>query len=102
MALIVESSRPVFDTTKIEKGDLLYAKHRSWDTGRGGIVTGVSADRLIVQFHPGIGNVMNHFIIPASEASDGQWEVRWSADLTEIASYPEVEEVEQVGGGDGG
>ena len=86
MALIIQSSRPVFDTTQIEKGYLLYAKHRSWPEGHGGIVTGVNEDRLVVQYHPGIGNVTNHFFIPAQEVSDGEWEIRWSKDLTEVES----------------
>lgn len=84
MALIQESSRPVFDTTQIERGHLLYAKHRSWDEGKGGIVTRVSEDEITVQFHPGIGNVTNHFFIPAKEVAAGEWLVRWSADLSEV------------------
>ena len=89
MALIIQTSRPVFDASQVEKGCLLYAKHRSWDAGLGGFVTSVSEDRLVVQYHPGIGNVTNHFFIPAKEVADGQWEIRWSKDLTEIKSYPE-------------
>lgn len=101
MSLIIQTSRPVFDTKKVAKGYLLYAKHRSWDEGRGGIVTSVSEDRLIVQFHPGIGNVMNHFVIPATEVAGEQWVIRWSKDLTEIWSVPEEDEPEEVEGNDG-
>ena len=94
MSLIIQTSRPVFDTKEVAKGYLLYAKHRSWDEGRGGIVTSVSEDRLVIQFHPGIGNVMNHYVIPATEVDDGQWVIRWSKDLTEVWSVqPEEEEV---------
>lgn len=94
MSLVIEATTSVFDTEQIEKGYLLYAKHRSWDEGRGGIVTSVTEDRLIVQFHPGIGNVMNHFFVPASEVADGQWIIRWTKDLTEVWSVPEEEETE--------
>lgn len=87
MALIIESSRSVFDTTQIEKGDLLYAKHRSWTEGRAGIVIAVSEDRIIVQFLPGIGNVVNHFFIPAEEAAENQWAIRWSKNLIAINKW---------------
>lgn len=86
MELIIQTSRPVFDTTQIARGYLIFARHRSWNEGRGGIMTAVSADRLAVQFHPGIGNVMNHFFIPAHEVAGGEWEIRWSKDMTEISS----------------
>lgn len=84
MALIIQSTRPVFDTTKVEKGHLIYARHRSWEDGLSGIVTGVSEDRLVVRYHPAIGNVMNHFFIPAAEVNAGEWEIRWSEDLTTV------------------
>lgn len=87
MALIIESSRSVFDTTQIEKGDLLYAKHRSWTEGRAGIVIAVSEDRIIVQFLPGIGNVVNHFFIPVEEAAENQWTIRWSKNLIAINKW---------------
>lgn len=95
MALIIESSRPVFDTKKIEKGYLLYAKHQSWDKGRVGIVTSATEDKLTVQYLPGVGNVTNHFFITASEAAEDRWTIRWSKDLTEIGTYPEEEEEEE-------
>lgn len=84
MALILTASRPVFDTTVIKRGDLIYAKHRSWPEGHGGIVTRVAEDKLTVQYHPGIGNVTNHFFIPASEVAAGEWLVRWSEDLSAV------------------
>ena len=84
MALIIQSSKPIFDLSKIEKGHLIYARHRSWSDGLVGIITGVSEDRLVVQYHPAIGNVMNHFFIPATEVSAEEWEIRWSEDLTNV------------------
>ena len=84
MALVSETSRPLIDLEQIAEGDLLYAKHRSWPDGRGGIVTDVRPERLTIQFHPELGNVMNHFFIPASEIADKQWEIRWSRDMQEV------------------
>lgn len=92
MSLIVDSSRSIFDTAEVEKGYLLYAEHRSWSEGRAGIVTAVTEDRLTVQFHPAIGNVMNHFFIPASEVADGQWHIRWSKDMDEIGEVTMAED----------
>ena len=42
-------------------------------------MTAATEDQLIVQYYPGIGNVTNHFIIPVSEAAEGQWEIRCSS-----------------------
>lgn len=92
MALIIDSSRTIFDTSQVSKGYLLYAKHRSWDDGRSGIVTAVTEDKLTVQYHPAIGNVMNHFFIPATEVADGQWHIRWSKDMDEIGEIKMAEE----------
>ena len=89
MALIISSTRSEFDLTQIEKGHLIYAKHQAWDSGRVGIVTGLTKDRITVQFHPVIGNVMNHFFISAQEVAEGSWTIRWSADLEEIFKYPQ-------------
>lgn len=87
MALIVDAVLKVFDTAQLKKGDLLYAKHESWPEGKGGFVTAVCADELTIQYHPGIGNAVNHFFIPAGEAAAGEWEMRWSEDLKNIHEY---------------
>lgn len=87
MVLITERPTAVFDLAEIRRGDLLWGKHRTWNEGKAGFVTSATEDQLIVQYYPGIGNVTNHFIIPVSEAAGGQWEIRWSADLTEIKGY---------------
>ena len=89
MALIVQGSGVVFDTTAIGKGWLVYAKHKSWDDGKAGFVTAVSEEQIIVQYHPPIGNITNHFAMKASEVSDGEWTVRWSEDLSTVDVYPE-------------
>ena len=69
MELITEKPVKQFDTSAIAKGNLIYAKHSSWDAGKSGFVTGVNGNEIAVQFHPGIGNVTNHFFILASEAA---------------------------------
>lgn len=94
MELITERSKKVYDTSGIQPGDLMYAKHRTWTEGRGGFVTAVTDERLTVQYHPGIGNVTNHFFIPVEEVIGGEWEIRWSADMTEIWEY----EAKSIGG----
>lgn len=87
MALITEKPVIAFDLTQINRGYLLWGRHYTWKEGKAGFVTAATEKELIVQFHPGIGNVTNHFIIPVSEAADGQWEIRWSADMSEVFEY---------------
>ena len=87
MALIESQTSKVFDIEQIEKGDLLYAKHRSWPEGKGGFVTAVTEERITVQYHPGIANVTNHFFLPAKEVAAGEWEIRWSKDLSAVQEY---------------
>lgn len=84
MALIIEKPVTVFDTEQVKRGYLLWGKHRTWSEGRAGFVTAVTKDCLTVQYYPGIGNVTNHFMIPVSEAADGQWEIRWSSDMSQV------------------
>ena len=101
MELVIIENRPIFDTAQVERGDLIYARHRSDEKGRGGIITRVTAEKLTVQYHPGVGNVTNHFEIPISEVAEGQWEIRWSKDLTEIGEV-EMVPIESAGDSDAG
>lgn len=87
MALVIEKPISSYDLTQIERGYLLWGKHYTWNEGKAGFVTSATEDQLIVQYHPGIGNVTNHFIIPVSETVSGQWEIRWSADMSEVFEY---------------
>lgn len=87
MALIMEKPTAVFDLSEIKRGLLLWGRHRAWNEGKAGFVTSATEDQLIVQYYPGIGNVTNHFVIPVSEAADGQWEIRWSEELSEVKEY---------------
>lgn len=87
MALVTEKPTAAFDLTQIERGHLLWGRHCTWKEGKAGFVTTATEDLLIVQYYPGIGNVTNHFMVPVAEAIEGQWEIRWSADLTEIKEY---------------
>ena len=81
MELIIKENRARFDANVIKAG---YGKHASWDEGKTGIVTAVTDTTLVALFHPGIGNVINHFIIPIGEVEKGEWDVRWSKDLTTV------------------
>lgn len=87
MELVVEKQASSFDLSGIGCGYLLWGRHSSWEEGKAGIVTSATESQLTVQYHPGIGNVINHFIIPVSEAAEGQWEIRWSKDMSEVFEY---------------
>lgn len=87
MELVVEKPVSAFDLSGIECGYLLWGRHSSWKEGKAGIVTSATESRLTVQYHPGVVNVINHFIIPVSEAAEGQWEIRWSKDMSEVFEY---------------
>lgn len=87
MALLTEKPVTTFDLTQVACGYLLWAKHRTWNEGKAGFVTSATESRLIVQYHPKIGNVTNHFMIPISEVIEGQWEIRWSVDMSKIQEY---------------
>lgn len=92
MELVTEKPAVVFDLSKIRRGDLLWGRHCTWRDGRSGMVTSATEAQLTVQYCPGIGNITNHFIIPATEAAGGEWKIRWSADLTEVQEYGGKEE----------
>ena len=104
MPLVIEKPTAVFDLSQIKRGYLLWGRHSTWKDGKAGFVTAATEIQLIVQYYPGIGNVTNHFIIPVSEAAEGQWEIRWSADMAGIQEYNIKTEGEQRGeeGVDGG
>lgn len=84
MELIIKENRARFDASVIKAGYAIYGKHASWDEGKTGIVTAVTDTTLVALFHPGIGNVINHFIIPIGEVEKGEWDVRWSKDLATV------------------
>mgnify|MGYP000957146870 CR=1 FL=1 len=81
MPLITDTINKVFDKASVHKGDLIRAKHVTWDEPRNGIVTTVSDNKLTVLFLPGLGNVTNYFTILASEVETGKWTVRWTTDM---------------------
>lgn len=83
MELLVEKNMGVFNTG-IKKGTLIWAKYDGWDAGIGGFVSAVSENKLVVMFHPGISNVVNHHIIPIEEVAAGKWQIRWSEDLVTV------------------
>lgn len=97
MALVIEKPVESFDLEQIRRGYLLWGRHYTWNEGKAGFVTSATEDQLIVQYQPSIGNVTNHFIIPVSEAAEGQWEIRWSADMTDIQEYNIKADGEQRG-----
>ena len=95
MPLIIEKPIKTYDLSQIHVGDLIHAKYRTWVEGVSGFVSAVNKDQILVQYHPKIGNIVNHFFIPVKEAADGEWEIRWSEDLTVIHEWKErVEETD--------
>ena len=88
MELIIEKPESVLNTSEIKTGMLVYAKHVSWKCGISGFVTAITEKEMIVQYHPRIGNVTNHFFINAKEVAAGDWQIRYSADLSEVYEYP--------------
>lgn len=98
MPLVIEQQEIMFDLSQIKQGYLIYGKHYTWQEGKSGFVTSVAEKKLTVQYHPGIGNITNHFFIPVNEVAAGEWEIRWSADLTEIwESKPQEIEKNETG-----
>ena len=87
--LIIWNPTNVFDTDVIQRGALIYAKHKSWSVGEHGFVVSVVKDKVTVQYPPQIGNVTNHFFIYADEVANGDWEIRYSKDMQTIVRYPE-------------
>lgn len=101
MGLIMEQPVQIYDLSQLKLGCLLWARHATWEEGRAGFVVSATKEQLIVQYHPGIGNVTNHFIIPVSEAAGGQWEIRWSVDLSEVQEYGMEKDGGNLGAGEG-
>ena len=102
MALVIEKPTAAFDLSQLERGYLLWGRHVTWNEGKAGFVTSATEEQLIVQYYPGVGNVTNHFIIPVAEAAEGQWEIRWSSELSEIQEYniKTDNEPQEEGGGE--
>lgn len=102
MALVIEQPTSTFDLKQIKRGYLFWGKHRTWNKGEAGFVTSATEKLLIIQYHPRIGNVTNHFRVPISEVIDGQWEIRWSADMSEVFEYgTKKEDNQETEGGEG-
>ena len=84
--ILVESTRNVINTDEVRRGTLIWAKHSSWDTGQCGMVTDVTEKKITVKYIPTIQNVLNHFIIYASELEAGAWQLRYSSDGLETVT----------------
>ena len=99
MALLIEAPEHSYNLEEIKAGYLVYAKHRTWEEGKAGIITTANEKQLIVQYYPGICNVTNHYILPVEEIHAGEWEIRWSADLSEVKEYTESPEGDKTESG---
>lgn len=83
--LLKKQEESVFDVSVIKPGYAIYARNFSWKEGKTGFVTAVTEKELVVQFHPGIRNVTNHFFIRPEQVEAGHWDIRWSKDLSEVS-----------------
>lgn len=84
MALIRDRAAPVFDSEQVHKGDLIRAKHKTWDEYRNGLVVGITSNELVALYHTGIGNVSNHFVMLASEVAGGEWQGTLTEDMQTV------------------
>ena len=84
MALIRNRAAPVFDSEPVHKGNLIRAKHKTWDEYKNGLVVGITSTELVVLYHTGIGNVSNHFVMLASEVAGGEWQGIWTEDMQTV------------------
>ena len=86
--LIIRNPTNVFDTEEIQRGTLIYAKHKSWSKGEQGFVVSVGK-----QGHCAISTADREchepFFIYADEVANGDWEIRYSKDMQTIVKYPE-------------
>jgi hypothetical protein len=89
MPLIKEKEAPVFDREQVHKGDLIRAKHKTWDEYLNGVVVSVSDDRIIVLYYTGYGNVSNHFSMDSGEVQRGEWQAVWTSDMETMCSIGE-------------
>ena len=75
MALIKDRAAPVFDSEQVHKGDLIRAKHKTWDEYRNGLVVGITSNELVVLYH---------FVMLASEVAGGEWQGTWTEDMQAV------------------
>lgn len=89
--ILIDKGIRVFDLSEVGSGTLISAKHRTWTEGQPGIVTYADEQVIRVQYPPTIQNVLNHYFIYASEAMNGEWDIRYSNDgLQTIKVHPEA------------
>ena len=91
MSITTNTTAPTFNSAKVQKGDFIRAKYRSWEKPHNGLVANVTEDEIHVLYVPDIGNVTNYFVIPIAEVAEGLWTLSVSADM---------EAVETEGGND--
>lgn len=87
MELVLSKTSKCFNVSELVKGTLCYGKHKSWEKGKSGFISSVAVDKIIVQFHPGIRNITNHFHIDVDEVAAGDWEIRMSHDLKDVIEF---------------
>jgi|LSQX01.1.fsa_nt_gb hypothetical protein len=91
MPIIKDIAEKIFDPEYVQKGNLINARREGWTEPKNGIITAVTDKQITVLMLPGIGNVTNYFVIPASEVVGGEtWELKWTNDLVTIYTDGEI------------
>lgn len=89
MSLINTGDSSKFNKDEIQRGFAIWARRINEPEGRTGFVNSVTDSSIVANFAPGINNVVNHFIVNAEEVAGGEWEIRYSQDLSTVYEYPE-------------
>lgn len=95
MAMIKDKEAPVFDRELVHKGDLIRAKHQTWDEYRNGVVVSVTENKLIALYYTGYGNVSDHFSMLASEVAREEWEGTYTADMETISNIVDPDQEDE-------
>lgn len=96
MLLIKDNAAPVFDTDQVHRGDLIRAKHETWDDYRNGLVIGVKDAMLVCLYYADYGNVSNHYTVLADEVSRGEWLIQWTSDMETIYELEMTDEEDEA------
>ena len=84
MGLVIDRNIRVFDTSIIQRGDLIRFQRAGDVAGRNGFVTRVTESMIEVLFSNVQNNATSFIQISAVDVSVGVWDIRWSSDLVTI------------------
>jgi len=92
MSILIETNEKIFNENEIRRGMLVYARHKTWSDGIGGIVTRTARHEITVQYAAGVSNVTNHFFITSTAVAAQEFEIlRWSEDLETVSGGDSID-----------